>query len=118
VALTRTCPGTAFALLAACGALPTRPELPASHALSPSPDSPLARIAHDSTSAPSLSGFRLMAGVYYSLDARIELVRRAREALDVQYYLIQNDRTGRLFMCSLLDAALRGVRGINQNGKI
>jgi phosphatidylserine/phosphatidylglycerophosphate/cardiolipin synthase-like enzyme len=50
-----------------------------------------------------------MAGVYYSLDARIELVRRAREALDVQYYLIQNDRTGRLFMCSLRDAALRGA---------
>lgn len=115
VALTRTCPGTAFALLAcallaACGALPTRPELPASQALSPSPDSPLARIAHGSTSAPSLSGFRLMAGGYYSLDARIELVRRARESLDVQYYLIENDRTGRLFMRSLRDAALRGVR--------
>jgi cardiolipin synthase C len=115
VALTRTCPGTAFALLAsallaACGALPTRPELPASQALSPSPGSPLARIAHDSMSAPSLSGFRLMAGGYYSLDARIELVRRARDSLDVQYYLIQNDRTGRLFMRSLRDAALRGVR--------
>jgi len=51
-----------------------------------------------------------MAGGYYSLDARIELVRRARESLDVQYYLIQNDRTGRLFMRSLRDAGLRGVR--------
>src|SRR5216110_4064391 len=60
--------------------------------------------------APALSGFRLMAGGYYSLDARIELVRRARESLDVQYYLIQNDRTGRPFMRSLRDAALRGVR--------
>jgi len=115
VAVTRTCPGTAFALLActllaACGGLPTRPELPASHALSPSPDSPLARIAREDTPGPSLSGFRLMAGGYYSLDARIELVRRARESLDVQYYLIENDRTGRLFMRSLRDAALRGVR--------
>src|SRR5437763_16316165 len=51
-----------------------------------------------------------MAGGYYSLDARIELVRRARDSLDVQYYLIQNDRSGRLFMRSLRDAALRGVR--------
>jgi putative cardiolipin synthase len=115
VTLARICPGAALALLAcellaACGALPTRPELPASHALSASPNSPLVRIARDSTSAPSLSGFRLMAGGYYSLDARIELVRRARESLDVQYYLIQNDRTGRLFMRSLRDAALRGVR--------
>jgi len=115
VALTRTCPGTAFSLLAsallvACGALPARPELPASHALSSSLDSPLARVAHDSATAPSVSGFRLMAGGYYSLDARIELVRLARDSLDVQYYLIQNDRAGRLFMRSLRDAALRGVR--------
>ena len=51
-----------------------------------------------------------MAGGYYSLDARIELVRRARDSLDVQYYLIQNDRTGRLLMRNLRDAALRGVR--------
>ena len=51
-----------------------------------------------------------MAGGYYSLDARIELVRRARDSLDVQYYLIQNDRSGRLFMRSLRDAARRGVR--------
>src|SRR5207253_10698495 len=90
--------------------LPTRGDLPSSHARPPSLDSPLARIAHDSTPAPSLSGFRLMAGGYYSLDARIEVVRRARDSLDVQYYLIQNDRTGRLFMRSLRDAALRGLR--------
>jgi putative cardiolipin synthase len=46
----------------------------------------------------------------YSLDARIELIRRARSSLDVQYYLIQGDRSGRLFMRSLRDAAHRGVR--------
>jgi putative cardiolipin synthase len=51
-----------------------------------------------------------MAGAFYALDARIELVRRARDSLDVQYYLIQNDRSGRLLMRSLRDAALRGVR--------
>jgi putative cardiolipin synthase len=115
VASTRISLGAGFALLAsvlvaACGALPTRPDVPASRALSASPDSLLARVAHDSTPSQSLSGFRLMAGGYYSLDARIELVRRARESLDVQYYLIQNDRTGRLLMRSLRDAALRGVR--------
>jgi putative cardiolipin synthase len=51
-----------------------------------------------------------MAGAFYSLDARIELVRRARYSLDIQYYLIQNDRSGRLLMRSLRDAAMRGVR--------
>ena len=38
------------------------------------------------------------------------LSRRARDSLDVQYYLIQDDRSGRLLMRNLRDAALRGVR--------
>lgn len=46
----------------------------------------------------------------YSLDARIELARRARVSIDAQYYQIQNDVTGRLFLRSLRDAATRGVR--------
>ena len=57
-----------------------------------------------------MTGFRLMPLGFYSLDARIQLARRARHSLDVQYYLIQNDRTGRLLMRNLRDAALRGVR--------
>jgi putative cardiolipin synthase len=100
----------ASALLVACGALPPRVEQPPSLAQAPSPDSPLVRIARDSTDTPSLTGFRLMPQAYYSLDARIELVRRARNSLDVQYYLIQNDRSGRLLMRNLRDAAERGVR--------
>ena len=51
-----------------------------------------------------------MPEAYYSLDVRIELVRRARDSLDVQYYLIENDRSGRLLMRNLRDAAMRGVR--------
>jgi putative cardiolipin synthase len=46
----------------------------------------------------------------YSLDARIELTRRARYSLDIQYYLIQNDRTGHLLLRNVRDAAKRGVR--------
>jgi len=97
-------------LAAACGSLPPQPERPPSYALSTSPESPLVRTARDSTSTPSLTGFRLMPEAYYALDVRIELVRRARYSLDVQYYLIQNDRSGRLLMRSLRNAALRGVR--------
>src|SRR5438477_7503543 len=98
------------ALLASCGALPPRGEQADSHAPTPSPDSPLVRVAQASMSDPPMSGFRLMPVGFYSLDARIELVRRARDSLDVQYYLIQNDRTGRLLMRNLRDAAIRGVR--------
>src|SRR3989440_4186737 len=97
-------------VLSACGSLPMRVEQPYSAALKPSPESPLVRIAQDSSPGPELTGFRLMPLGVYSLDARIQLARRARYSLDVQYYLIQNDRTGRLLMRNLRDAALRGVR--------
>jgi len=111
----RTASRTAVALvvlllLSACGVLPPRGDPPVSHALPPTSDSPLVRAARDSAPASSSTGFRLMPLAFYSLDARVELTRRARSSLDVQYYLIQDDRSGRLFMRSLRDAALRGVR--------
>src|SRR5258705_4179275 len=90
--------------------LPTQFDRPFSSAQRPSAESPLVRIAQDSSPAPTLTGFRLMPEGFYSLDARIQLARRARYSLDVQYYLIQDDRTGRLLMRNLRDAALRGVR--------
>jgi cardiolipin synthase C len=96
--------------LVGCGTLPPQVDRPVSPALPPSTDNPLVRIARESAPEPSSSGFRLMPLGLYSLDARIELIRRARSSLDVQYYLIQDDRSGRLFMRSLRDAALRGVR--------
>ena len=97
-------------LLAACGSLPTQVDRPFSAAQPPSADSPLVRIAHDSSPGPTLTGFRLLPDGFYSLDARIQLARRARDSLDLQYYLIQADRTGRLVMREVRDAALRGVR--------
>ena len=101
------------ALVAACGTLPPQVEQPPSRALAPAPDSPLVRVARDSTTNSSMSGFRLMPQAYYSLDVRIELARRATHSLDVQYYLIQNDRSGRLLMRTLRDAALaRGASAI------
>src|SRR5512140_1459360 len=96
--------------LAACGTLPAQVDEPRSAALAPPADSPLARVAGESIGDPAQSGFRLMPLGLDSLHARIELIQRARSSLDVQYYLIANDRTGRLFMRSLRDAAARGVR--------
>ncbi len=96
--------------LAGCGTLPLRPDLPLSTARAPSADSTLARIAAASSPSPELSGFRLLPLGVFSLDARIELARRARHTLDVQYYHIHNDRTGRLLLRHLRDAAARGVR--------
>ena len=96
--------------LSGCGTLGPPIDRPFSSALPPSTDSPLVRVALESTSEPASSAFKLMPLGLHALDARIELVRRAKFTLDVQYYLIKDDRSGRLFMRSLRDAALRGVR--------
>src|SRR5512144_1202422 len=75
-------------LLAACGTLPMQVDRPPVSALRASPDSALARIALDSIPSPELTGFRLMPLGSYSLDTRVELARRAKQSLDLQYYLI------------------------------
>jgi putative cardiolipin synthase len=90
--------------------LPQKSERPFSAAQQPSPDSPLVRIARDSTPSPEQTGFRLMPLGVYALDARVQLARRARHSLDLQYYQINNDKTGRLLLRNLRDASMRGVR--------
>jgi putative cardiolipin synthase len=96
--------------LTACGTLPREVDRPPATAIAPVEGNPLVRVARASAPAPPASGFRLMPHGLYSLDARVELIRRAQSSIDVQYYIIANDRSGRLFMRSLRDAAMRGVR--------
>jgi putative cardiolipin synthase len=98
--------------LAACGMAPLRSEIPTQPALPPAPDSPLVQLVKVSTPPGDerLSGFRLMPAGLYSLDARVELARRATRSLDIQYYQINNDRTGHLLLRNVRDAAMRGVR--------
>ena len=96
--------------LTACGSLPTNVGRTDSIALPLSAESPLVKIARSSTPSPDQSGVRLMPLGAFSLDARIQLAQRATSSLDVQYYVLENDRTGRLLMIALRDAALRGVR--------
>jgi putative cardiolipin synthase len=97
-------------VLASCGVVPQRMDAPVVTASKPAIDSPLVKIVQASTPSPELTGFRLMPLAAYSLDARIELIRRAQYSLDIQYYLIANDRTGRLLLRNVRDAANRGVR--------
>ena len=96
--------------LAACGSLPADSGRLASNALPPQPDSALVRVAEASTPAPGLTGVRLLPLGSFALDARLQLVQRARHSLDVQYYVLDDDATGRLLLQRLADAAARGVR--------
>jgi putative cardiolipin synthase len=97
-------------LLTACGSLPAFKQMAATTSLAPDPSSALGKIVAASTPPGEHSGFRLMPLGVYSLDARLELARRAQHTLDVQYYVIDNDGAGRLLLRTLKEAAQRGVR--------
>lgn len=96
--------------LSGCARLPVNVERPASAAFDEPAATGLGQLAMASSPDPELSGFRLLPLPAFSLDARMELARRAERSLDIQYYLIQNDATGRCLLRALRDAALRGVR--------
>ena len=55
------------------------------------------------------SGFHLVSLGLDGLLLRIELIDKARENLDLQYYIFRSDDTGRLVQQALLRAADRGV---------
>ena len=98
-------------LLGACAGLPSRDPPPEpSKAIGLDANTALGRIALASTPDEALSGFRLMPLGFYSIDARVELARRAERSLDVQYYYFEDDDTGRTLLRALRDAAQRGVR--------
>jgi len=97
--------------LSACTTLPKVDRVAlASEAIALSPDSNLGRIASSYRPAPDQSGFRLMPLGSFSLDTRVQLAQRAQVSLDVQYYHVQNDESGRWLLRALRDAAQRGVR--------
>jgi len=112
--LTRLCTGLAAALAVAamtgCGSLPEHVERPVSTAPVPAPDGVLATTAKASIPSPEQSGFRLLPLGIYSLDARMQLIQRAQHTLDLQYYVLADDASGRLLLRGLRDAAHRGVR--------
>jgi cardiolipin synthase C len=81
-----------------------------SMALPAAPDSPLAALLPPDLVPGSGSAFRPLAFSSYSMDARLTLIRAARASLDIQYYLLADDLTGRAFLRAVRDAAQRGVR--------
>jgi len=102
--------GLAGALLAGCGTLPTNVGKTDSSALPADAASPLVKIAATSIPSAEQTGVRLLPLGAYSLDTRLQLAQRATSTLDVQYYVLEDDPTGRLLMKALRDASVRGVR--------
>jgi len=63
-----------------------------------------------STANGGRSGFRLFPVGVDGFALRLQMVRAAARAVDLQYYLLEEDVTGRLLIDALLRAADRGVR--------
>ncbi|MDR5834512.1 phospholipase D family protein [Caballeronia sp. LZ034LL] len=110
--------GLAAALLAVTllGACATRPpatafDRPASQALPPDTATPLeAALTPLERQHPEQSAVRLLPTGTDALQARIALARAATKTLDMQYYIAEEDNTGKLLLGAALYAADRGVR--------
>ena len=100
----------ATVLVTGCASLPPGVQGPLSTAVPASRDTALGLLVANASPDPDLSGFRLMPDGGFALDARLQLTRRAERSLDLQYYQIENDETGRYLLRALRDAARRGVR--------
>jgi len=100
----------ALLVFGGCSSLPKEVVRTPSTAIAASPQTLLGKIAKVSQPSPELTGFRLMPIGSFALNTRIALAQRAQASLDVQYYLVQDDVTGRYLLRALRDAAMRGVR--------
>ena len=97
-------------LLGGCaGVLPKVERVPSRVQVAP-PDTPLASIAHEAGIAGEQSGLWPVYQAAFALDARLALIEQATTSIDLQYYLIADDSTGRAILRALRDAARRGVR--------
>lgn len=69
-----------------------------------------ARLLPEAAAHPGLSGVYPLADGREAFSIRVLLARRAQASIDAQYYIWQDDATGRLLLDELRAAALRGVR--------
>jgi putative cardiolipin synthase len=98
------------ALLSSCAQLPERPTLATSSALTSNLDTALGRIATQNLVGTHDSGFQLLPVASNAYATRISLCERAEKTIDVQYYLLAPDNSGKVLLSCLKRAAGRGVR--------
>jgi putative cardiolipin synthase len=97
--------------LASCATLRTDLPKPASTSLPPVADTPTTRyVASETNAHGEASGFRALLSNTNALMSRIVLIDHAEHSLDLQYYIFNNDATGRLVAQRIVAAADRGVR--------
>ena len=94
-----------------CATLPENFEKPVSQAYNDTDNTLLGQARRDEKQAhPGQSGFLMLGDGLDAFVARAVLAHLAERSIDAQYYLLHNDKVGRLFVDRLLEAADRGVR--------
>jgi putative cardiolipin synthase len=97
-------------LISACVGLPRHVEKTRSEALTDPDTTTLGRLMAAEDPNKNLSGIRLLSSGEEALADLIALADHAERTLDIQYYIVQQDESGRLLLHHVLLAAERGVR--------
>ncbi len=98
-------------LLAGCATVPGGyyPKQPSTALEHPETTSLGKQLEAQTRAHPGLAGFRLVPQGIDGFLLRAEMVAAAERTLDLQYFSIQNDETGKMLMDGVLRAAERGV---------
>jgi cardiolipin synthase C len=100
-----------LALVSACSSPPEDPEKIETRSLANPAGTELGRlVAADAARHQDKSGVVVLDTGRQGFNSRIALAGAARQTLDAQYYIWNNDTTGVLLAAQLLQAAERGVR--------
>jgi putative cardiolipin synthase len=101
---------TSCLYLTACASLPKNVERKPSYAWNQPEKTRLGRlVASQARQHPQQSGFALIASGRSAFNDRIAMTELAEKSLDLQYYIWEEDKTGRILAERLLKAADRGV---------
>ena len=104
-----TLPSLVFSLMG-CTSFELDTDRRGSYAMLVDREAPVAVAALAGQPDRASSGFRLLPSGAHALGTRLELIRQSRHSLDLQYFILQSDETGKELTRLLRDAASRGVR--------
>jgi cardiolipin synthase C len=98
------------AALSGCASLPPPPDKPESRALADPSGTALAQLVRKNAPSSDVSGFRLLVSGEEAMGAYAALMKHAQKTLDLQYYIVRSDPSGRALIGKVREAADRGVR--------
>ncbi len=99
-------------VLAACSTLPPYQPQPVEYAFhTPTDQTSLAQLVLPLREQyPELTGYHVLHDPLEALAARLHLIERAEKTLDLQYYIWDKDKIGKLALDAIIRAADRGVK--------